>query len=189
MENSAIMNTSIHTVADLIAARVRTAPLQTALIDEQGAGLSYGDMSEQVLALAAQLASAAHDHDGRPRIGIVLPNGPDLSVTLLSVAIAGEATPFNPALTAAELERYFVATRISTLVVAEDDSGPAAAVATAMRLTVLRLTKARMIAGVAGDGPVPIPKPEDIAMVLMTSGSTGLPKIVPLSHRNVCWQP
>lgn len=186
MENTTNMNTSIHTVADLIAARVRTAPLQTALIDEHGAELSYGDMSDQVLALAAQLAGAAQGHDGRPRIGIVLPNGPDLSVTLLSVAIAGEATPFNPALTAAELERYFVATRIGTLVVAEDDSGPAAAVATAMGLTVLRLTKARTIAGAAGGGLALMPKPEDIAMVLMTSGSTGLPKIVPLSHRNVC---
>lgn len=175
-----------HTIADLVLHHAQRAPEADALIDENGAVLSYGALHNEISVLAAQLAQAAPSRKGRPRIGVVLPNGPDMAVTLLSAALAGEVTPFNPALKTAELERYFNETRIDALILAERDSGPAASVALAMGVPLLRLTPSLRIAGVADTGPVPMPQPDDVAMVLMTSGSTGMPKIVPLSHRNVC---
>lgn len=179
----------IDTVFALIARQASIAPDAIALIDEDGAQLSYGVLADQVAALADDLVGAADSPPGtRPRIGIVLPNGPDLSVALLAATIAGEATPFNPRLTSAEFERYFAATKIDILLVDADDKG-AAAVAGAVGLPVFRLSFARRILGV-GAGQVvrrtAQPKASDIAVVLMTSGSTGVPKIVPLSHRNVC---
>ena len=180
---------AIDTVFALIAKQAAIAPDAVALIDEDGARLSYGALADQVALLADDLAGAADSPLGtRPRIGIVLPNGPDLSVALLAATIAGEATPFNPGLTSAEFERYFAATKIDILLVDADDTG-AAAVAGAIGLPVLRLSSARRILGVGAGGAVPRaaqPQASDIAMVLMTSGSTGMPKIVPLSHGNVC---
>lgn len=180
---------AIDTVFALIAKQAAIAPDAVALIDEDGARLSYGALADQVALLADDLAGAADSPLGtRPRIGIVLPNGPDLSVALLAATIAGEATPFNPGLTSAEFERYFAATKIDILLVDADDTG-AAAVAGAIGLPVLRLSSARRILGVGAGGAVPRaaqPLASDIAMVLMTSGSTGMPKIVPLSHGNVC---
>jgi len=186
LDNTPATNAGVRTVADLIAQSARLVPDSAALISEDGVVLSYRALSEKVSMLAAQLAKTVPSTGRRPRIGIVLPNGPDLSVTLLAGAIAGECTPFNPALTAAEFKRYFSQTRISALVVSKNDEGPAAAVATVMGLPLLRLTPDGKIVGVSEGGAVPAPAPQDIALVLMTSGSTGVPKIVPLSHRNVC---
>lgn len=174
------------TVADLLAHSTAAAPDTVAIMDRSGAVTTYRALSDRVSGLAAQFAACAPSRDRRPRIGIVMPNGPDLSATLLAAAIAGEATPFNPALTAVEFERYFEQTRIAFLVVADGDDGAAASVAARIGLPVLRLSQGGAIIGVDADGAVPVPEPDAIAMVLMTSGSTGMPKIVPLSHRNVC---
>lgn len=174
------------TVAELLAQSTAAAPDTVAMVAHTGRFTTYRALSERVSGLAAQFGAAAPARDIRPRIGIVMPNGVDLAATLLAAAIAGEATPFNPALTAAEFERYFEQTAISFLVVAEGDDTPAATVAARMGIPLLRLSEGGGIVGAAADGAVPVPAPDATAMVLMTSGSTGVPKIVPLSHRNVC---
>lgn len=174
------------TVADLLARSVEAAPDAHAIEDEAGTFISYSELSKRVDSLAAQLALAAPSRESRLRIGIVLPNGPALTVALLASSIAGEAAPFNPALTKEELTRYFVHMQISALLLLQDDATLAADVAAGLGIVVLRLTPDGNILGVARPGPPPVPLPEDVAMVLLTSGSTGLPKIVPLSHRNVC---
>lgn len=174
------------TVADLLARSVRAAPDACAIEDAAGSVLTYAELSDRVAALAAQLAVAAPLRHGRRRIGIVLPNGAALTVALLAASIAGEAAPFNPALTKEELTKYFDHMQISALLLSHDDTSEAADLAPLLGIVVLRLTNENGIPGVARDGPAPAPQPDDIAMVLLTSGSTGLPKIVPLSHRNVC---
>lgn len=176
------------TIAELLAAGVAAAGDAPALIAaETGADtLSYIALQDAVRRLAADLARACGPNGRRPRIGIVLPNGPEMSVTLLAAALVGEATPFNPALTAAEFGRYFEATRIDALLVAEGAEGPATEVAARIGLPVLERAASGGLVGGDGTADVPAPGPDDIAMVLMTSGSTGMPKIVPLSHRNVC---
>ena len=176
------------TIAALVAERAKIGPREPALIDEAGGIVCYEALAEQVTALAADIVALVGTADGtRPRVGIVLPNGPELAVTLLATSIAGEATPFNPALTSAEFERYFANTGIQALIVSEYDTG-ASAVASALDLPVLRVTHSRRIAGARNLQHVApqSPRPSDVAMVLMTSGSTGVPKVVPLSHQNVC---
>ncbi|HET7737856.1 MAG TPA: AMP-binding protein, partial [Tepidiformaceae bacterium] len=42
-----------------------------------------------------------------------------------------------------------------------------------------------LVLDVPGRGPVSVPRPEDVALVLHTSGTTGRPKRVPLSHANL----
>lgn len=150
--------------------------------------LTHGDLRRIVCGMARRL----RDRGVRPRldagrVAIVLPNGPDLSVTMLAAAVAGVAIPFNPTYQKDEFEAYFTQTRTAVLVVTDDDRGAAVAVATRLGIPVLRLGR-DLVAGLdeedAGDSPCPAP--EDVALILLTSGSTGRGKLVPLTHRNLC---
>jgi len=173
-------------IATLLATQAGEFGSSTA-IDAPGAGpLAYAQLHERALQVAGGIAAVGHGGErGRPRIGIVLPNGRDMALALLGATVAGEAAPFNPGCTPSEFDAYFRATRIDALIVRDTYSGHAVGIAEKLGIRLLRFGDGGRIAGHSGGVFVP-PKPDDIALVLMTSGSTGRPKIVPLTHRNVC---
>lgn len=141
--------------------------------------LTYADLLRRVERMGRSLRAT-----GGQRIGLVLPNGAQLSETLLAAACAGTALPFNPALTALELKTYFRDTRIDLLIARQDVSPMVVRLASQMGLRVL--DPAALLHMTVPDAPFDPPAAQDIAMVLLTSGSTGRPKRAPLSHQNVC---
>ncbi|MCU0790172.1 MAG: non-ribosomal peptide synthetase [Nitratireductor sp.] len=153
-----------------------------------GTATTYRELHDRVVHIASAIAQGTQSkRGGRPRIGLVFPNGAEMAVALLAASIAGEAAPFNPSSKPAELDAYFRACGLDALVMPEGYDGPAVSIAEKSGLCLLRLKPGAGIAGAAaGKAPLETPAPDDIALVLMTSGSTGRPKIVPLSHRNVC---
>jgi oxalate---CoA ligase len=174
---------------DILTA-LRQAALRTpdalAIMDVQGTQLTFGALLAKLEAVAASIGTVAGP-GVRPRVGIVLPNGLDMAVTLLGVASAGVALPFNPTYRSAEYEAYFRETRLDALLVAANDEGEAVRTAQELAIPILRLNGDGAIDGVArGRAAVAQPSPEDVALVLLTSGSTGRAKAVPLTHRNVC---
>jgi len=175
-----------HTVADLLAGQAIDRPDACAVTDAQGIEFTYRALTDRVATLAGQIAHALPRTSRRPRIAIILPNGLDMTVALLASSIVGEAAPLNPALTVAELVRYFQLMRVSALLVLRGETHEAAALAEGMGIRVLSLGVAGTLDGVESQAKGTPPQPDDIAMVLLTSGSTGVPKIVPLSHGNVC---
>jgi acyl-CoA synthetase (AMP-forming)/AMP-acid ligase II/acyl carrier protein len=172
-------------ILNLVRARAARNPDDIALEPAHGAPISYLALARRIERNAAQLAAFCPGR--RPRIGIVLPNGADMAVTLLSVCCAGVAIPFNPAYRAKELESYFAETRIEALIVQSTDNGAAVTVAKKLGLPVLRVTAGAQFEDLADpQSTVPPPNPDHVALVLLTSGSTGRSKAVPLTHRNVC---
>lgn len=128
------------------------------------------------------------------RIAIVLPNGPEMATAFVSIAAGATTAPLNPAYREEELEFYLTDIGARALVVAENDDGPAVAVAERLGIAVLRLVAATD--GPAGSFTIDGPKtgtartpgfaePEDIALLLHTSGTTSRPKLVPLTHANL----
>ena len=105
------------------------------------------------------------------------------------------AAPLNPAYGNKELDFYLNDLNARLLIVDEASPGPAIEAATKRGMAILRITcGAHDNAGVltspeltaaapksSADGPTP----DDIALVLHTSGTTSRPKIVPLSQRNL----
>lgn len=152
-----------------------------------GPSLTHGALHGLVGGMARRLRQVGV-RGGRSasRVAIVLPNGPDLSIAMLAASVAGVAVPFNPAYRRDEFEAYFRQARVSFLIVGDDD-GPAMDVASRLGVRVLRLGE-DVAAGPPGlpDAGDLSPAPDDVALVLLTSGSTGRAKAVPLTHRNLC---
>jgi acyl-CoA synthetase (AMP-forming)/AMP-acid ligase II len=161
-----------------------------------GAPLSY----RALRALAAQTLAALNAHGvGRnDRVAIVLDNGPEMAAAFLCVAAGATAAPLNPVYRAEEFEFYLTDLNAKILVIERDKSSPAVEVAGKLHIPIVRLT-ATPDKG-AGSFVLEFPQrlalqkaermgpaaPDDIALVLHTSGTTSRPKIVPLSQRNVC---
>src|SRR5579862_545419 len=129
------------------------------------------------------------------RVAIVLPNGPEMAALFLAVATGAVAAPLNAAYREEEFDFYLSDIEARVLLIQAGLESPARAIAARRNIPVveveaiaaepagsLRLMSAgrQINAGEASFGA-----PEDIALVLHTSGTTSRPKIVPLSHRNL----
>ncbi len=128
------------------------------------------------------------------RVAIVLPNGPEMATAFVSVAAAASTAPLNLAYRAEELDFYLSDIAAKALIVFPDDDGPAVTVAERLGIAVLRLIPEPQgpaggftIEG-TGNGTPKRPglaEPDDIALLLHTSGTTSRPKLVPLTHANL----
>ena len=157
------------------------------------AWLSYGDLRGLSQDVATQLR--AFGISAQDRIAIVLPNGPEMATAFVTIAQAAVTAPLNPSYQQQEYAFYLDDLKAKALVIAEGYDGPALAAAQDCGVAVLRLqTSDEHPAGhftLAGDlAAQPIsasagPLPDQIALILHTSGTTSRPKIVPLLHSNV----
>lgn len=175
------------TIDALLARTAAVHGDRPALCDACGGALTtttHAALLEQTERLAVRLSAVpAGEGRARPRIALVLPNGATLARSLLAITRVGAAAPLNPRLTRAEYAAEFAMLRPDAVLMSDDSPDAAAEAARTVGLTALRLDDGRE----PPDGTLPpAPTPEDIALVLMTSGSTGKAKVVPLSHRNVC---
>jgi len=129
------------------------------------------------------------------RVAIVLPNGPEMALAFLTVASVATSAPLNPGYGEGELDVYLTDIDATALMV-QAGRGPSAR--TAARRLGLPIIELAPVPGAGagvfelemtgGSAPVPMTtaQPRDTALVLHTSGTTSNPKIVPLTHRNVC---
>ncbi len=157
------------------------------------AWLSYGALRDQ----AGYVAGALHGFGiGRgDRVAIVLPNGPEMASAFVCVAQAAVTAPLNPGYMQDEYAFYLDDLKARALMVMEGYDGPALAAAQGLGIAVIRLhVRPEHAAGaftLALDGEAldgadtAAPGPDDVALILHTSGTTSRPKIVPLLHSNV----
>ena len=118
-----------------------------------------------------------------------------MAVSFAAVAACATCAPLNPSYKAEEFDFYLSDLDAKALIVSSGDPSPAREVAGARNIPVIELTEAGeqdagvlrlsgpdIASGVDGG----FAEPDDIALVLHTSGTTSRPKIVPLTHVNVC---
>ncbi|MEH6546662.1 MAG: acyl--CoA ligase [Sneathiella sp.] len=129
------------------------------------------------------------------RVAIVLPNGPEMASAFITIGCGATTAPLNPDYKANEFEFYLKDLSAKALVVLEGSDSAAVAVAKKIGVSILELhipTDAaagefELKGSTSGNTEKPgLAEPDDIALILHTSGTTSRPKIVPLSHINVC---
>ncbi|WP_027532798.1 non-ribosomal peptide synthetase [Bradyrhizobium sp. WSM3983] len=180
-------------IGSLLAFHARTTPEAPALLAPGRPPLIYG-------ALGAGIAHLVQTLRGRgiapgDRIAVALPRGADSALALIAVASSCACVPVNPDLTADELQRYFSELKLTALVTRADMNSPSRDVARALDIAVIDFVPGpeANLGGCELIGPAVGPacangaaSAEDDAFILLTSGTAARPKMVPLTHRNVC---
>ena len=132
------------------------------------------------------------------RVAIVLNNGPEMAACYMACASGVTSAPLNPAYRADEFEFYLQDLNAKALIVEAGSASPAVAVAQKLGVRLIDLVAptdgpAGAYSLVARDGATAsaaaenggFAHPDDVSMVLHTSGTTSRPKIVPLSQANL----
>lgn len=170
-------------------------PFRTALIAPGGQAITYGSLRGQVNSLARKLNSLGVGRGDR--VAIVLTNGLEPIVSFLAVTASGAtAAPLNPAYRTEEFRFCLEDTNAKAVIVfTEGGEEIRAAIPDSMITIGVSLNdEGRVCATIddekRGDRKCEMhlgdsPTPDDVALVLHTSGTTSRPKRVPLSHRNL----
>ncbi len=168
-----------------------------AAIDAPGRNtLTYQGLRQHIARTVAALNALGIGRN--ERVAIVLPNGAEMASAFVSIAAGATTAPLNPAYRQEEFEFYLEDLNAKALVVEQGSESPAILAAQKLGIPRLEIVVSEdMPAGVFEFAPgatiaaLPtaqggIAKTDDIALLLHTSGTTSRPKIVPLTHANIC---
>lgn len=191
------MDGAVHTVRPetLGAVILRWAAVQPdapAFVSQDRAPLTYRALAVLIDDFRQTLNAAGFGR--RDRIAIIHPGGADMAACLFGIVSGCTAVPLSPKLTKAEFSNQFRDRGVTGIVIPEEMVTPARDAAVSLSIPVLDLVAAAD--GVTGSirprtrlRGVPDPggpaEPDDIALILATSGTTSRSKIVPLRHRHI----
>jgi acyl-CoA synthetase (AMP-forming)/AMP-acid ligase II/CBS domain-containing protein len=174
------------TVLSLLETGRATVP---ALVVPDGPELSYRALRQHVSRVADTLASLGVARGDR--VAMVLGNGPEAVVAILGAAVAAAAAPLNPACTEDELRYYLEDVSARALIVprggaeAARRAWPAGAPLIEIAVEAGGKLWLETSTPIAKRQTATAPGPDDVALVLHSSGTTGRPKRAALRHRNL----
>jgi acyl-CoA synthetase (AMP-forming)/AMP-acid ligase II len=176
----------------LLEHQARRIPDSPAILAPGRAPLTYSRLYQHIEKLGGALRCMGIGR--RDRVVVVLPNGPELAVAILTVSASAVCAPLNPAFGIEELVGYFVDLHPRALITQGGIESSARRAALSRGIPIIELLIAPeaeaglfTLSGDAGRAPSEDPvNAGDTAVLLPTSGTTSRPKIVPQSHASIC---
>ncbi|MET0413542.1 MAG: AMP-binding protein [Polyangiaceae bacterium] len=171
------------TIVHALQASIARHPERRALVC-RGRALTYAELGRALTGLARQLSSRGVQ---RQRVVVLLPTSIEAVVSVLGVLASGaEVAPINPFFTIPEL-RTVLAEIEPVLIISGDEAWPKLQQLIDDRTPILRwrsdeLTLDALTRASDDWTDLPEPVPTDVAVALLTGGTTGVPKAVEHSH-------
>lgn len=189
-------------IFDLLLVQATSRPQKQAVVMPQSNSLTYAELMARCKAVAKQLSE--HGVRKGDRVGLLFPNHPDYMASFFAILSLGATiVPINPLLKSPEIAHILADSGTVTLIVHQDslpealksqqqepklanifispslpDNLPAA-----NGLKLIALTD-KSLAETSTSWQTKV-QPEDVALLVYTSGTTGKPKGAMLSHRNL----
>jgi len=163
-------------LSDPIDEAVASVPERTAFITD-AEGTTYRELAARVESATGVLS--ARGVGAGDRVALIAAASPGAVAAVLACARLGAAAvPMSTLLTSGEIEAIARAADCSAVVIADRD------VAATVSATFGNepLDTAAIAAGAADPTSAALPGDDDVALVLLTSGTTGTPKPIPMSH-------
>jgi acyl-CoA synthetase (AMP-forming)/AMP-acid ligase II/acyl carrier protein len=181
------------TIYQLLRGWAKDTPEAIALIAPAHEPITYSQLLEQVDSTIKSLREIGIGRNDR--IAIVLPNGIEMAALLLGVSCAAISVPLNPSYRENEFESYLRDIGAKALVVQSSAHSPAVSVAERHGIPLIEVVSSPNAASglftvktsePISSAPQHTLEPDNVALILHTSGTTARPKRVPLTHRNLC---
>jgi acyl-CoA synthetase (AMP-forming)/AMP-acid ligase II/thioesterase domain-containing protein/acyl carrier protein len=187
------LSSPVLTVREFVAHWAKENPKAYAIAAPGRASLTYKGLSNQVDVTVESLHAMGVGRNDR--VAMVVPNGPEAAVAFLAVSSGAVSAPINPYLQAEEFDFLLSDLKPRAFIIQSGIDSPAINIAEKREIPIVRLSpvleesagvfalssnrKDRLSAGGFAES-------DDVALVLHTSGTTSRPKMVPLTHGNIC---
>ena len=161
----------------------------------EGETWNFAEVQDKVERLASGLAAGGLSHGDR--VAFLGVNQPAALLTMMAASRLGAVyVPLNFRLAAPELEFIVNDAGVHTLVVGRDNTEVIDGIRDRLEVSRYLATEHQsaewpafeeLLLGAAADEPPTPPDADDLAIIMYTSGTTGVPKGVMLTHANLWW--
>jgi len=182
------------TVHSLLESSLQRHADREAVIAPGRRSMNYAELGHQLERDHSFLRSAGFG--AKARIGVAMPPGAEGLVAVAAVARSATCAHFDAELDADSLARVMSAMRLDAVIVPAGSASNAVRAAASLGLSLIELsTSANGAAGtytLRTDSRRPVAVPslpgtDDLALLWYTSGTTGVPKIVPYEQWRICF--
>lgn len=178
------------TIAELLSEQATRHGESPALLAPGRLPLSYEELWLHVS--RAALYIAALKSDPKDRVALVLPNGVDLAVVFLAIASTGPCVPLAENLPDAVYRDAFTDLEIKAVILIDSEGSPIRKIAEELNLQIVDWVLEQKggafkesVEDASASAGNPFSKPDDLALLLFTSGTSAQPKRVPLAHAHL----
>jgi oxalate---CoA ligase len=179
------------TIEEAIRYHAQIRQTSPAIVATQSLPLSYGELFENICTVRGGLRQAGFDCNAR--IVVALQSGPLAALTVAAIACSAVAAPIDIKLTLPQVDRCLATLRPAAVVLLASSDSPARSIAERRGTPIIELAMPDkgtlglrlVIPRVGSTASSEEPTADALAFIQQSSSTTGEPKLIPYSHRNM----